>query len=205
MSMRTKEQIQFEKDHAAMKNYLLGRGYKTALRVMAFAKNLHGGFRKDGKTPDFQHQIRIAFSILNLRDVSNEELCLCIAFLHDTPEDTSETYESLNALFGHDIAYKSCLLNKKQYGLESDCFTAVGLDIDCSIVKGADNGDNIQSMVGAFSKEKMQSYMYRTTDSVLPMLKAAANNFPEQSFAYSSLRMRLKDQLALYKEILGNI
>ena len=203
--MKTQQQIQFEKDHAAMKNYLLGRGYKTALRVLPFASNLHDGFRKDKVTPEFHHQIRIAFSILNLRDVVNEELCVCLAFLHDTPEDKNISYSVLNGKFGKDIARKACILDKHQFTHEGSCFAAIAEDIDCSIVKGADNGDNIQSMVGVFTKEKMTSYMHRTKQYVLPMLKHASNNFPEQSFAYSGLRLRLKDQLLLYTEIVGSI
>jgi (p)ppGpp synthase/HD superfamily hydrolase len=203
--MNTHQQTQFEKDHAAMKNYLLGRGYKTALRVLSFARSHHDGFRKDKVTPEFHHQIRIAFSILNLRDVVNEELCLCLAFLHDTPEDKNVSYSVLNEKFGHDIASKACILDKGQHRDEAACFLAIQNDIDCSIVKGADNGDNLQSMVGVFSKEKMGSYMHRTKHYVLLMLKNASNNFPEQSFAYSALRMRLKDQLMLYTEIVGDV
>lgn len=195
--------IQFDKDHAALKNYLLGRGYTTALRVMAFARKHHIGFRKDNVTPEFHHQIRIAFSILNLRDVKNEELCLSLAFLHDTPEDFGVSYTTLKNEFGPVIAEKACMLDKNQYATSEDCFAALALDIDCSIVKGADNGDNVQSMVGVFTKEKMQSYMHRTKTEILPMLKQASNNFPEQSFAYSSLRLRLKDQLKLYSVISG--
>lgn len=199
--MKQAKLIQFNKDYTALKSYLLGRNYTTSLRVLAYAKNLHNGFRKDQITPEFHHQIRIAFSILNLRDVANEEMCLSLSALHDTPEDKAVSYSTLADLFGHDIAYKSCLLNKHQYASESECFAAVANDIDCSLVKGADNSDNIQSMIGVFTNEKMKKYMERTKVSVLPMLKTASTNFPEQSFAYSSLRVRLKDQLALYKII----
>lgn len=195
--------IQFNKDHAAMKNYLLGRGYTTALRVLAFARRYHTGFRKDLVTPEFHHQIRIAFSILNLRDVKNEELCLSLAFLHDCPEDYGVSYSLLSKEFGEVIAAKACILDKGQHKDNFDYFYSIEFDIDCSIVKGADNCDNIQSMVGVFSKEKMGKYMERTRCEILPMLKNASNNFPEQSFAYSSLRLRLKDQLTLYSEICG--
>lgn len=189
---------QFEKDHAAIKNYLLGKNYKTALRVLAFAKSYHTGLRKDGVTPEFHHQIRIAFSILNLRDVMNEELCLCLSFLHDTPEDYGVSYSLLAENFGEEIARKACILDKGQHQHDELYFAAIEKDIDCSIVKGADNGDNIQSMVGVFNDEKINKYMTRTKTQILPMLKNAANNFPEQSFAYSSLRMRLKDQMLIY-------
>jgi (p)ppGpp synthase/HD superfamily hydrolase len=190
---------QFNKDHAAMKSYLLGRNYKTALRVLAFASSYHIGFRKDKETPEFQHQLRIAFAIMNLRDVVNEELCICLAFLHDTPEDYSVPYTLLSSKFGEEIARKSYILDKNQYKSSTDCFLSIENDIDCSIVKGADNCDNINSMVGVFSESKIQSYITRTETEILPMLKNAAYNFPEQHFAYAALRSRLKDQIIIYK------
>lgn len=197
--------IQFDKDHAAMKQYLLGRGYKTALRVLAFASKYHVGLRKDGETPEFQHQLRIAFYILNLRDVANEELCLCLAFLHDTPEDYGVSYSLLSENFGTEIARKACILDKGQHSDDLSYFKAIESDIDCSVVKGADNGDNIQSMVGVFSEEKIRKYMSRTKTQILPMLKNAANNFPEQHFTYAAMRMRLKDQMLIYKHYVPEV
>jgi (p)ppGpp synthase/HD superfamily hydrolase len=200
-----KSLVQYRVDRAAMKQYLLGRGYKTALRVLSFAESHHTGTRKDGVTPEFQHQLRIAFSILNLRDVANEELCLCLAFLHDTPEDYGVSYAVLEEKFGAEIAKKACILDKGQHATDDAYFEAIENDIDCSIVKGADNGDNIQSMVGVFNEAKIRTYMVRTKTQILPMLKRAANNFPEQHFAYASLRMRLKDQMLIYTHYVAEV
>lgn len=200
-----KSLVQYRVDRAAMKQYLLGRGYKTALRVLSFAESYHTGTRKDGVTPEFQHQLRIAFSILNLRDVTNEELCLCLAFLHDTPEDYGVSYAVLEEKFGAEIAKKACILDKGQHTDNESYFEAIENDIDCSIVKGADNGDNIQSMVGVFNEAKIRTYMVRTKTQILPMLHRATYNFPEQHFAYASLRMRLKDQMLIYKHYVPEV
>lgn len=201
--MLEEKKNQFKKDYTAMKNYLLGREYHLALRVLVFALKYHTGMRKDGVTPEFQHQLRISFSILNLRGVVNEELCLCLAFLHDTAEDYGVSHALLATEFGEVIATKVCILDKGQHKNDDEYFTAIERDIDCSIVKGADNLDNIQSMVNAFSKEKMGTYMSRTKTQILPMLKNASNNFPVQTFSYCGLRTTLKNQLLLYTAICG--
>jgi (p)ppGpp synthase/HD superfamily hydrolase len=199
--MKEQARTQFEKDHAALKNYLLGRGYHQALTALGYANNHHTGFRKDGFTPEFHHQVRIAFSVLTLRDVTNEELCVTLSFLHDTPEDKNVSHAALCKLFGEEVATKACILDKNQHATEEACMAAIAQDSECSIVKGADNGDNVQSMVGVFSKEKIASYIMRTQTSILPMLKIAASLHPEQTFAYAGLRSRLKDQIKLYTNL----
>lgn len=201
--MQDRARTQFEKDHAALKNYLLGRGYHQALIALGFANHYHKGMRKDGCTPELHHQIRIAFSVLTLRDVANEELCVVLALLHDTPEDYGVSHEMLKNTFNEEIARKACILDKGQHPDDVAYMLAIANDRECSIVKGADNGDNIQSMVGAFTKEKMMSYIARTQETILPMLKNAAAQFPEQTFAYAGLRSRLKDQLKLYNALLA--
>lgn len=198
----TNEKAQFEKDRTAIKNYLLGCGYTQALKAMAFAEKFHIGFRKDNVTPEFHHQIRIAFSVLNLRDVENEETCLILSFLHDTKEDYKISQDQLTSLFGSKISSKCSILDKNCFIGEGDCFTAIGEDIDCSIVKGADNCDNIQSMHGAFTDAKIAIYCERTERYVLPMLKIASRNFPHQSFSYSALRNQLKNKIVLYRELI---
>lgn len=193
----------FDKDYTALKSYLLGRNYYMALRCMAFARELHSGTRKDGRTPEFHHQIRINFTCLNLRGVRNEELVQCLGFLHDTPEDKNISHALLAHEFNDEIATKACKLDKHQHSDEEACMKAISHDPDCSIVKGADNKDNIGSMVGAFTREKMVTYMTRTREQIIPMLKQAAIYFPDQSFAYGSLRSTLKDQLHLYDRLLS--
>lgn len=46
----------------AMRYWLIGvskndKQYEPALEALEYAKHIHIGLRKDGKTPEFQHQI----------------------------------------------------------------------------------------------------------------------------------------------------
>jgi len=186
-----------------MKHYLLGRNYLMALKAMSFAKKYHVGMRKDGVTPEFTHQVRMAFSVLNLRGVLNEEMVIALCFTHDTDEDYSVSYTDMKEFFGSALADKTVAMNKGNYKTEDAYMQAMANELDCSVVKGVDNCDNIQTMHGAFSIEKMQSYMARTQLSILPMIKQASYNFPQQAFAYAAISTRLKDQLSLYRSFLN--
>lgn len=202
MDNKALAKVKFEKDKAALKFYCLGKGYSETLKVMAFAAKFHTGYRKDNITPEFHHQVRIAFSIINLRGIVNEERCLSLALAHDTAEDYNVSFAELAEKFGTSFAREVILLDKNQHGTEKLCMLAISNDENCSIVKGADNIDNVQSMHGAFTPAKISSYMARTEDKILPMLKQAAVNFPAQYLAYSSMRYRLKAQLELYRALI---
>ena len=47
----------FIKTRIAIRYWQLGKEFHTALRAMNFAEQYHTGLRKDGITPEFQHQI----------------------------------------------------------------------------------------------------------------------------------------------------
>jgi len=197
--------VKAEKDQAALKHYLLGKNYFLALKAMSFAKKYHVGMRKDGVTPEFTHQVRMAFSVLNLRGVLNEEMVIALCFTHDTDEDYSVSYTEMKEFFGSTLAGMTVAMNKSNYNTESNYMQAMANDVNCSVVKGVDNCDNIQTMHGAFSIEKMHSYMERTQGAILPMIKQSSYNFPPQAFAYAAIRTRLKDQLSLYKSFLNKM
>lgn len=56
-------------------------------------------------------------------------------------------------------------------------------------------------MVGTFTKEKQLSYTEETEKFVLPMLKTARRNFPEQESVYENEKLLLKSQIVLIRKI----
>lgn len=57
-------------------------------------------------------------------------------------------------------------------------------------------------MVGVFTLEKKRSYLEETERQILPMLKRAERNFPEQEPAYKNIRTVLKMQVSLVDALL---
>lgn len=193
----------FKKLRIALKYYLIGKDYQKALHAFSFAESHHTGLRKDGITPEFQHQVEIALFVSTLKGVQHEQDAICVALLHDVMEDCGVEYDTLNGMFGENVAESVWSLTKKTKNLIKDkeqyifdCAT----DINASIVKGADRINNVNTMVGVFSLEKQQSYIQEVENLILPMIKRAESNFPEQMFAYMNIKHMLKSQVRLLKE-----
>ncbi len=54
----------YQKLFIAMRYWLLGMAendsrYVLPLNALEYAKNIHIGYRKDGKTPEFQHNLKL--------------------------------------------------------------------------------------------------------------------------------------------------
>lgn len=187
----------------ALQNYLLGAKYYTALKAFDYAKKIHTGLRKDGLTPEFQHQIEIALFITTLRDVEDEEGCIVVALLHDILEDYPNiSPHDLEVTIGPDntrsIVYISKFVQgKKRTDTFDDYFYCIGKDVRASIVKGCDRVHNLRTMGNAFTLDKQKEYVKETETYFLPMLKRAAGLFPMQHLAYMNIRTMLKTQVEL--------
>lgn len=112
------------------------------------------------------------------------------------PEDPS---------FGDLVAQATRKVTKTWRGKSFDEDTLFEAMADCpvaSVVKGGDRIHNLQSMVGVFTLEKKRSYLEETERQILPMLKRAERNFPEQEPAYKNIRTVLKMQVSLVDALL---
>jgi (p)ppGpp synthase/HD superfamily hydrolase len=190
----------FTKRRIALTHFLAGRGYTTALKAMAFAERFHQGVRKDKVTPEFQHLLEVALHVVTLRDLKDEEGTIAAALLHDVQEDYGVPEEELTGLFGKEIALSVGRLNKFANGVEKSkeaYFLAIANDHRASIAKGCDRVHNFQSMPKVFSLEKQKSYLQEGVERFMPMLKLAAQQFPEQFLAYQNIRHHMKSQISL--------
>lgn len=198
----------YQKISIALQHYLHGAKYNDALKAFDFAKQIHDGVRKDGITPEFQHQLEIALFVLTLKDLDDEEGTIICALLHDTLEDYSYIkYHQIENLIGTERA-KSVLYiskfveDKQRYNDISDYFDYIGKDERASIVKGCDRIHNLRTMNGVFTPTKQESYLYETEIYFLPMLKTAAGLYAKQYLAYMNIRTMLKTQVEMIKAIL---
>lgn len=196
----------YDKLFTALKYFLIGRNYSLALKALEFARKYHSGVRKDGSTPEFQHQLEICHYLLTLKDLRHEELTLTCALLHDVMEDYHIPLETMDKEFNPEVTKIVQTLSKVYLGQKKDLpnyFLAISQCPVASIVKGADRTHNLQSMVGVFSAKKQKTYMQEVRDYFLPMIKAAAYNFPDQTLAYFNVKHLLKSQLQLIEASLG--
>jgi (p)ppGpp synthase/HD superfamily hydrolase len=194
---------EYEKLRISLRYYLLGKGYYNALQADQFASEYHTGFRKDGVTPEYEHQIRIAHYI---RSISSSllypENTVASVLLHDVREDYGVKDSVLEQMFGKEVARSVWLLDKNGKTTE-EYFRGLAEDAAGSIAKGGDRVHNIQTMVGVFSKEKQQKYIDEVRQYFLPMLKTARRNFPQQESAYENIKHMLVSQIELIEAFSG--
>jgi len=195
----------FDKLYIALKFRLKGMEFYDALRALELAKDIHDGFRKDGKTPEFQHQLEIALYIMTLKDVQDLEGSIICALLHDTDEDYPHLL-SIGVLmaFGEPRMLAIHMLNKHRHDNYDQYFSSLAGNMLASLVKGVDRINNFQSMNrGKFTISKQIKYADEVVVYFLPMLKKARKNFPKQMDAYYNIENMLKSQHELIMLFIG--
>ncbi|MHC4975023.1 MAG: HD domain-containing protein [Planctomycetota bacterium] len=75
--------------------------WQDACAMAARAHRRHK--RKDGKTPYVSHVFRVALTVRHLFEC-DDDVCLAIALLHDTIEDTTIDHDDLLETFGAEVA-----------------------------------------------------------------------------------------------------
>ncbi len=196
----------FEKLRIYLRSYALGKGWYRLVRVVEIANSVHTHTRKDGVTPEFQHQLEIAAYLITL-SIATESL-LIIAILHDLQEDYPEQWRifqsELSTLLTPSEVNSLETLNKNLYDNTINYYAAVIKDMHAALVKGADRGNNIQTMAGAFSINKIREYISETETYVLPSLKEARRANPGYTQAFYNIETIIKNQIQLYKHFLDS-
>lgn len=198
----------FEKKLLTLRQQLIGARYHHALAALEFAIRYHTGIRKDGITPEFQHQVEIALFALTLPDLMHRQAVIATIMLHDVREDYGVTAGEIRELFFEDAEFAALVdravenMTKEFRGVKKDekaLFEAMSQDPIASIAKGCDRIHNISSMLGVFTVEKQKKYVQEVHDLFLPMLKTARRLFPHQVNAYELLKFTLHMQIDLIK------
>lgn len=193
----------FEKLFISMQYFLLGltvheAEYQVAYDAMMYGSEVHIGFRKDGITPEFQHQLEIAHLLRTLlRCMMFPAETLASVFLHDTPEDYDVEYAEMLKRFGKKVADATKMLNKyDEQGNPKpldEYYSAMSGCPICSLVKPGDNGHN-QSTMSVFTYKKQFEYSLNIRQRSWDMIKVARRFWPQQEAAYENLKFLLRVQ-----------
>ncbi len=196
------ESYRYREHLIRVRSWLQGRKYYKAVAALEFASDFHKGIRKDGVTPEFHHQVSIALYLRTLYNLRHPEDILAAAFLHDVVEDYDVSPDEIEARFGEKVRVAVNLLSKKYRGVKKpteEYYRAMRTNPIASIVKGGDRIHNFQTMHSVFTCEKQLAYIDECERFILPMLKEARRNFPDQELAYENIKHALKGQIELLK------
>lgn len=193
------------KKFISLRYWLLGRKYFKASLALEYAAGFHTGTRKDGKTPEYDHQVSMAHLIRTFVNHLNfPEETLAATCLHDTAEDYDLSFDEIRDVFGKKVSKAVKLLTKKHRGTKVPpevYYAAMADNPIASIVKGVDRINNISTMVDVFTHEKQEAYIEETQNLILPMLKKARRQFQEQEGAYENVKYNLELQIKLIQQI----
>ena len=219
ISPRNKET--HKKDVVAIRNWMHGRNFGMASFALEYASRFHTSSRKDKLTPEFNHMIIIASYLRTLSDgFSYREETLALAFLHDLPEDYDISFEKIEQDFKNEWEIQEKIYSRENLDLfdipkmmaalrlltkkynktvtpPDIYFSAMETDPIASIVKGVDRIHNFATCGNIFSPTKKQSYMKETELFILPMIKQAQRNFPQQNNVYENIKLVLKMEMDL--------
>lgn len=211
----------FEKLKIAMRYFLIGganasfdattrKKYSQAAAILEWAESVHCGKRKGGE-PEFIHQIQMAHLIRTYWMTLSEPIETLVACLvHDTAEDYPERLGELRAFseLGEGAIQDSLRLSKIRNGSKTVMdiyFSELAKCPRCSVVKGVDRINNLQSMLGVFKNEKQAEYIAEAREWISPMLKSARRSFPDQEGVYENIKLIMGSQMSLLEARLRDV
>jgi len=193
-----------------LRHMLIGREWYEALSALEFSRKHTVGYRKDNVTPNFDHPVSIGLYLMTFPDLMYPQEAIALAMTHDLIEDSLLSELEVRAAFrdrdfGFRVGRATDLLSKESRGVRKDekaLFEAMSECPIASIGKPADRAINQNDMAGVFTREKIEKQVWETEDLILPMLKRAKRNFPEQTLAYENMNWTLKSQVNIVKGLL---
>lgn len=198
----------YTKKRTALKSYCRGRGYHNAIRTLSFAEKYHIGYRKDDKTPEFQHQIEICLYAMTLKGlrIDEEEKLIQLILLHDVVEDYNVSLTEIEKRFGKEVADDVEAISKIVNGVkksEEAYYAGMRSRIRVILAKGCDRVHNVQTMRGVFSFKKQEQYILEVKTIFLPLLKYARDEAPEYCEAFNNIKHMLQSQIEWVEEMLA--
>jgi (p)ppGpp synthase/HD superfamily hydrolase len=198
----------YEKLKITLRYWLLGISqvnpeYNKCIEALEFASTIHNGKRKDGVTPEFEHQLIIAHYLRTLvNNLMFPSETICVAILHDVCEDYDVSYDEIERRFGKVVRDGVERLTKIYKGVkksDEEYFNGISECPIASVGKGGDRIHNLQSMVGVFTKEKQEKYILEAETHIIPALKKARRLYPKQEMVYENIKLMMLSQIQLIK------
>ncbi len=185
-----------------MRTIALAENLPETYRALQYMREQHEGqFRKPGKYSEMQipyinHPLLMACQA-HACGVKDDALLAAI-LLHDVVEDTGVTADQLPftdeikeivSLVTFSLSMDSTRGQRRQ--AREDYYHKISQNGKACVVKIIDRCNNISTMAGSFSHERMIGYIRETEKYVLPLTDILKNNYPE----YSNLAFLVKYQI----------
>lgn len=203
--------FQEENMFTRMKTFAHAEHMPATYRALQYIRAQHAGqFRKKGRyaTEDIlyiNHPLLMACQAhaMGIRD----DVLLAAILLHDVVEDTGVTVAELP--FDEEIKSIVALVSfsipegmtKKE--AKKEYYGKIHKNGKACVVKIIDRCNNVSTMAGSFSREKLVEYIEETEEYVLPLTDVLKNNYPEYSDAAFLVKYQIISILETIKYLLN--
>lgn len=175
------------KMYTYLKGFAMGLEWPDTLSALTFARTAHKDQLRKGGEPYIVHPLTVACHAvaLNLK----EDSLVAAAILHDVPEDCGVRWKDLPVSdYTKDVVRR--LTHVKGEPL-APYYREIGENRTASMVKLLDRCDNVSTMAGVFSEEKIHQYIQETREFVLPLLRQTKDHWPGESNALFVLKYHI--------------
>lgn len=177
-----------ERMYTYLKGYFAAKGWDDATRALSLARKLHATQHRKGGQPYVVHPLTIACHAISLGVDSENVLSACL--LHDVVEDCGVSVDALPVSRDAKDTIRR-LTHVKPDPLDS-YYRDIAEDSDACLVKLLDRCDNVSTMAGVFSVEKLRSYIEETRTYVMPLLRLLKDMCPEYGDALFALKYHIQ-------------
>ena len=172
-----------EKMYTFVRGYAVGARMTETLKALSFARAKHDGqFRKSGE-PYIVHPLIMACDALSI-GIRDDNVIAAI-LLHDVVEDCGVSLHELpvNDEVRHsvDLVTFRVMNGETKENAKNRYYNLILTDRAATLTKLVDRCHNVSSMAGTFTQEKLKAYIEETRQYVLPLLKKAKTEYPEDS------------------------
>lgn len=196
-----------KKMYTYLRAYLKGACMTESLRALAYARGKHKGqTRKDG-TPYITHPLRMACyaAALGIRD----DATMCTILLHDICEDCGISYHELPFDERVRTGVKYVTITKFNTDRSKDetkrrYYSELIYSPEACVTKGLDKYDNLTDMVFTLSDDAIGKNTAETDILLLPILKAAKDEYTHLSDILYVIRTNLKSVAGIYMMVFNS-
>lgn len=182
-----------EKMYTYIRGYATGASMRETLKALTFARDKHEGqYRKNGE-PYIIHPLTMACNALSL-GIRDDEVIATI-LLHDVCEDCDVSLQELPVADAvrHNVELMTfSVMNGESKEIAKNRYYNMILQTRAAtLTKLIDRCHNVSSMAGTFSKDKLNVYIEETRHYVLPLLRKAKIQYPEDSDILFALKYHI--------------
>lgn len=185
-----------------VKGLIHGSNLLESMKAFSVMKKYHADtFRKDGLGYD-THPVRVTHQLL-ATGIKNDSI-IAAALLHDVIEDCSVSETQLRNDYGFSdetMTILTFVTKKKNYN-EETYYRNIASNPGAILVKISDRLHNLSTMHGAFSQEKMLSYVEETYTHILPLCRILKYEFPEYANASYIIKNQIETICEIYSSLL---